>query len=114
MVHGDAEKSPSSSGFILQHTSLLIPPKTYLHRKQKVNNMMHGSTDDLKTADTHRLLPSHQLSVERDWYHLESVEEETAFFDDAGGCSDVDNDVARPLRPRCPPTQRAQRSIPWT
>ena len=56
--------------------------------------MMHGSTDDLKTADTHRLLPSHQLSVERDWYCLESVEEETAMFDDAGGYSDVDNDVA--------------------
>jgi hypothetical protein len=37
------------------------------------------------------------LSVERDWYRLENVEEETSLLDDASGCSDVDNDVARPL-----------------
>eukprot|EP00001_Collodictyon_triciliatum_P167637 29624_4 len=50
---------------------------------------MHASMDDLKTADTQRLLTSHQLSIERDWYCVEGDEEQTAMFHDAGGCGDV-------------------------
>jgi hypothetical protein len=48
-----------------------------------MNSMAHGSIDDLKTPDTQRLLPSHQVLVEREWHSVEIGEEETATFDDA-------------------------------
>jgi hypothetical protein len=58
--------------------------------------MMHASTADLKTADSERLLPSCQLSVEGDWRCAEIDEDDTAMFDFAG-YGDVDTDVASPL-----------------
>ena len=54
--------------------------------------MTHGSTDDLKTPHTQRLLPSYPLSVESDWHRIE-IDEETATLDDAGH-GDIGTDVA--------------------
>ena len=61
-----------------------------------MNSMTQGYEDDLKTADTQRLLPYNQLSVERDWHCVELDEAGTATFGDAGS-GDVDTDVASPL-----------------
>ena len=52
--------------------------------------------DEVKTADTERLLPSHQLSFERAWHCVELDDGETDTFGDAG-CGDVVKDVASPL-----------------
>jgi hypothetical protein len=58
---------------------------------------MTTSEDDLKKADdTQRLLPSYQLSVERDWYCVEGGEEHIAMFHDAGGCGDVASPLPTP------------------
>ena len=57
---------------------------------------MHVRMDEAKTADTERLLPSHQLSFERAWHCVELDDGETDTFGDAG-CGDVGEDVASPL-----------------
>ena len=54
--------------------------------------MTHGSTDDLKTPNAQRLLPSYPFSVESDWHRIE-IYEEPAALDDAD-YGDIGTDAA--------------------
>ena len=68
--------------------------------------MRYRAADAVKTADTERLLPSHQVSFERAWHYVELDDGETATFGDAG-CGGVGEDVASPLPTPVPDAEGA-------
>ena len=57
---------------------------------ESTSRMTHGSTDDFKTPNAQRLLPSYPFSVERDWDRIEIDEEPTSLDDTDYG--DIDTD----------------------